>query len=290
MLRCAAALGSVACSPGPLAMFGERAFELLEGKLNGRGSFSLTSARATPGAAPCSGLRSLSAASARRGLLSFEQHPQGRCKRVRPQAVLVSDALNRTLRVNKMKPPLMPPRAAGGPEVATPGANRENNVRRQHQTRPVPPQNLDPVQALGAKHHDRPEKGSRPSSCSTSAARASCPLPLHRNASTIRGADPEQSSLAAPRRSPRSAKRRYPRQGAPRASIDTEPTEPGPGVASTSSAAKAGSDLDAATLGSTSALRAAKVRAAGAAGSSSVAGEDGEVSLPRRARARQAFT
>ena len=35
---------------------------------------------------------------------------------------------------------------------------------------------------------------------------------------------------------------------------------------------------------------AAKVRAAGAAGSSSVAGEDGEVSLPRRARARQAFT
>ena len=62
------------------------------------------------------------------------------------------------------------------------------------------------------------------------------------------------------------------------------------GGASTSIAANAGDDLDVAGLGSTSALRAASVRSACAASSASVSGENGEVSLPRRACLRQAFT
>ena len=135
-------------------------------------------------------------------------------------------------------------------------------------TRPV---SQDPVQALETPR----------SIVSTSAARASCPLRKSTPPRSV-AQNPEQSSM-------RSAKRRYSRRTgrAPR-STRTDRTRTrrrlhlkrgesglGPGCA---------------TLGSTSALRAAKVRAAGAAGSSSVAGEDGEVSLPRRARARQAFT
>ena len=178
-------------------------------------------------------------------------------------------------------------------------AKRPCSRRFDASTRPVPSHHRTLIRSrrLGRNTTTTPEKGSRPSSCSTSAARA---LPLAKVHRTRRHHDPwrrtrnnhrrarSAAAISAIRAATESADipvKAY--RHAVSASIDTEPTEPGPGVASTSSAAKAGSDLDAATLGSTSALRAA-VRAAGAAGSSSTStGEDrGELAPPRWAARR----
>ena len=111
-------------------------------------------------------------------------------------------------------------------------------LRRQHQTRPVPSHHstLTRSARLGRNTTTTPENGSSPSSCSTNATRASCPLrkSTGRVASTIRGADPGTiiEGLATPMQSPRSAKRRYPRQGGPsRHAPRSIPNRPNPAAA-----------------------------------------------------------
>ena len=135
------------------------------------------------------------------------------------------------------------PRAAGGTRGRTPGANRDplasncaresrirhaynkavlKTLRRQHQTRPVPPQNLDPVQALGPLQA-RPAPPGRHAPCES-----------HRSSVAQNPEQSSKGSISAIRKAPI-----YAQSPPPRA-------PPGCGN---------------------------QVRAAGAAGSSSVAGE-----------------